>query len=153
MATEIERKFLVLNHNWKETSPFSIFKQGYLNSTPARTIRIRIDGINAFITIKSKNTGIQRQEFEYPIPLADAEQLLLLCETAPLEKKRYRVRCDSHLWEVDEFLGANNGLIVAEIELQAINEKFNIPEWIGQEVSDDPRYYNSYLSKHPYTSW
>ena len=153
MATEIERKFLVTNNSWKENAPYSLFKQAYLNSTPERTVRIRIAGSQAFITIKSKNTGIQRQEFEYSIPVADAEQLLLLCETAPLEKIRHRVEHDGHCWEIDEFLGLNQGLLVAEIELQDEQEFFSKPEWLGAEVSDDPRYFNSYLANHPFTSW
>jgi adenylate cyclase len=153
VATEIERKFLVINNDWKINAPYSIFRQAYLNSTPERTVRIRIDGEQAFITIKSKNSGIERQEFEYHIPLADAEQLLLLCEAAPLEKKRYRVQYDNHVWEIDEFLGVNAGLIVAEIELQDVAEEFNKPAWLGKEVSDDYRYYNSYLANHPYSTW
>lgn len=153
MATEIERKFLVINTPWQGNSQYTIFKQAYLNSTPERTVRIRIAGDTAFITIKSKNTGIQRQEFEYRIPVTDAEQLLLLCETPPLEKKRYRVQYHQHLWEIDEFLGVNKGLVVAEIELQDVAEPFHKPEWLGQEVSDDHRYYNSYLSTHPFTEW
>ncbi len=153
MATEIERKFLVTHNSWKENAPYSLFKQAYLNSTPERTVRIRIDGEQAFITIKSKTTGIQRQEFEYNIPVEDAEQLLLLCETAPLEKMRYRVQDHNHLWEIDEFLGVNEGLIVAEIELGDASEAFQKPEWLGKEVSDDPRYYNSYLANHPFSTW
>jgi CYTH domain-containing protein len=153
VAIEIEHKFLVTNTLWKQTTPAQIFKQAYLNSSPERTVRIRVVGDEGFITIKSKNIGISREEFEYRIPVNDAEALLLLCETAPLEKMRYKIQYENHLWEVDEFLGNNSGLIIAEIELQHINEHFTRPDWLGEEVSDDQRYYNSSLSKNPFTEW
>lgn len=153
MATEIERKFLVLNDEWKANAAHATFKQAYLNSTPERTVRIRIDGNHAYITIKSGNTGITRQEFEYSIPVDDAEKLLLLCETPPLEKIRYGVTHGTHFWEIDEFTGLNNGLVIAEIELENEEESFIKPKWLGKEVSDDYRYFNSYLSLHPYTTW
>ena len=154
MATEIERKFLACSDHWKTLADStSLFKQAYLNSTPERTVRVRITDKQAYITIKSINAGIRRQEFEYAIPVEDAEQLLLLCETPPLEKIRHTIRHGHHLWEVDEFLGINQGLVLAEIELLSEDEQFSMPSWLGMEVSADPRYFNSYLSNHPYTSW
>lgn len=154
MAQEIERKFLLKNDAWRmQASQKTIFKQAYLNSEPARTVRVRVAGSEAFITIKGKTEGISRAEFEYAIPVVDAEMLLALCETPPLEKYRHIVRVGGHIWEIDEFLGVNQGLIVAEIELSAGDEAFPIPEWLGDEVSHNSRYYNSYLSSHPYCSW
>lgn len=153
MAVEIERKFLVNGESWKSGHTGTIFKQAYLNSDAERTVRIRIAGNSAFLTIKSKTQGLTRQEFEYPIPVADAEALLLLCETPPLEKYRYRIEYQGHLWEVDEFLGENAGLTMAEIELSNEAENFARPDWLGEEVSADKRYFNSYLSTHPYCRW
>lgn len=153
MATEIERKFLVNRNEWKGQASGVMFKQAYLNSHPERTVRVRIVGDQGFITIKSKNIGISRQEFEYPIPVADAEQLLKLCETAPLEKLRYRIPYGEYIWEIDEFLGVNLGLVVAEIELHSESDQFPRPDWLGREVSDDPRYFNSNLSTYPFTHW
>lgn len=153
MAIEIERKFLVINNHWKKAVCGIIFKQAYLNSAPERTVRIRTEGDQAFITIKSKSHHFSRQEFEYPIPLADAEQLLLLCETPPLEKMRYLVRHGQHTWEVDEFMGSNRGLVLAEIELASEDEIFAKPDWIGTEVSGDSRYFNSNLSLKPFNTW
>ncbi len=158
MAVEIERKFLILKDQWllakqQQNLQGSIFKQAYLNSTPERTVRVRIQGKQAFLTIKSKNSGISRQEFEYPIPTNEAEELLLLCETPALEKIRYQVNYQDRTWEVDEFHGENQGLIVAEIELQTETEEFCLPPWLDREVSNDPRYFNSQLSKYPFSSW
>ena len=158
MTVEIERKFLLLTDQWiltkqQQNLQGSIFKQAYLNSTPDRTVRVRIQSEQAFLTIKSKNNGISRQEFEYPIPISEAEDLLLLCETPALEKIRYKVNYQGHIWEVDEFYGENQGLIVAEIELQNETEKFCLPPWLSREVSDDARYFNSQLSKHPFSRW
>ncbi|MDP4185639.1 MAG: CYTH domain-containing protein [Bacteroidota bacterium] len=154
MSTEIERKFLVRNLSWKENQEGVFIAQGYLNATPDRTVRVRIAGEQAWITIKGRTTGISRLEFEYPIPLSDAQQLLLLCEGNTIEKIRYRIPAGQNLiWEVDEFLGANKGLIIAEIELNAEGQVFTRPGWLGEEVSRDRRYYNSYLSQNPYSVW
>ena len=153
MATEIERKFLVANSSWKNNTEGSLFKQAYLNSHPDRTVRVRITDKKAFLTIKSKNKGISRQEFEYEIPVSDAEALLRLCETPPLEKRRHLIPYGNHVWEIDEFSGINQGLVIAEIELKTETEFFEKPEWLGEEVSDDPRYFNSQLSVHPFTQW
>jgi len=153
MATEIERKFLVQGTDWKSLTTPTLYRQGYLNSEPNRTVRIRVINDSAFITIKSKNSGISRQEFEYAIPCEDAIELLQLCETAPLEKYRYCLTVGQHLWEIDEFIGVNQGLIVAEVELISESESFEKPTWLGDEVSSDSRYYNSQLSLHPYSKW
>jgi adenylate cyclase len=154
MAIEIERKFLL-----KQSIPSSIkemgifYMQGYLNETPERTLRIRTAGEKAYLTIKGKMEGLTRLEFEYEIPLNDAKQLLLLCIHPPIEKTRYKIKQGSHTWEVDVFHGENEGLVLAEIELQSESEKFEIPDWIGDEVTSDFRFYNSYLSAHPYKTW
>ena len=153
MATEIERKFLVKDASFKQGLTPVIFKQAYLNSEPDRTVRVRIAGEKAFLTIKSKTIGISRQEFEYAIPVSDAEQLLNLCETAALEKNRYFLEDGNITWEIDEFLGLNKGLIVAEVELESEQQSFDRPHWLGEEVSGDKRYFNSYLSLTPYSQW
>lgn len=153
---EIERKFLVTNEGFlsKATSQTRIV-QGYLNSNPERTVRIRIKGDKGFITIKGKSneSGTTRLEWEKEIPLTEAEQLLLLCESGVIDKIRYEIPVGIHLYEVDMFLGNNEGLIIAEIELQSENEWFEKPNWLGNEVTSDPRYYNSYLSNNPFTQW
>lgn len=154
MAVEIERKFLVANDSWREkATKKTLFKQAYLNSTPERTVRVRIAGDAAFLTIKGKNQGLSRAEFEYAIPVTEAESLLALCETPALEKYRYLVQHEAHLWEIDEFFGVNQGLVLAEIELASENESFAVPQWLGEEVSRDKRYFNSALSINPYCSW
>ncbi|NRB40732.1 MAG: CYTH domain-containing protein [Pseudomonadales bacterium] len=153
MALEIERKFLVKNDSWKAGLKPTIFKQAYLNSEPDRTVRVRIAGEEAFLTIKSKTTGISRQEFEYAIPVHEAEQLLKLCETPALEKNRYFLKAGDLTWEIDEFLGLNAGLVVAEIELDSEQQSFDQPAWLGKEVSDDKRYFNSALSLRPFSEW
>lgn len=153
-TTEIERKFLLRDDSWRAASDGgTVYRQAYLNSEPQRTVRVRIEGERAFITIKGKTAGISRAEFEYPIPLADAGQLLALCESAPLEKIRHRVRHQGHVWEIDEFLGVNAGLVVAETELASEQENFIMPAWAGEEVSGDARYYNSALSRRPFCQW
>ena len=159
MGIEIERKFLLKNDNWKDlVSEIHVIQQGYLQSGLERSqkssVRIRISDQQANINVKSVELKVTRQEFEYAIPLADAQQMLAtLCDGVVIEKTRYYVPFASHLWEVDIFSGDNDGLQIAEIELAAVDEKFEIPEWIGQEVSDDQRYYNIYLLKHPYCAW
>lgn len=153
MTTEVERKFLVADATVLKQYQPQYFRQAYLNSNKHRTVRIRQQGKKAFITIKGKTTGISRQEFEYPIPLADAVALFALCETTPIEKNRYFIEQGKHCFEVDEFLGENTGLIIAEIELSHEQEAFTKPEWLGEEVSGESRYYNSQLSLHPYNSW
>ncbi|VAX09300.1 hypothetical protein MNBD_GAMMA25-2364 [hydrothermal vent metagenome] len=155
MGVEIEKKFLLRNDNWrKQSGAGTAFKQGYLIGSEKASVRIRIQGIEANINIKSATLGITRQEYEYSIPLEEAEELLTnLCEKPLIEKTRYHLVEDKHVWEVDVFDGDNAGLVVAEIELQSENEDFFKPDWLGDEVSDDPRYYNSCLVKHPYCNW
>ena len=152
MPVEIERKFLVKGDNWKRDNGMHIV-QGYLNHDRERTVRVRISGTKAFLTIKGISTGATRAEFEYEIPVVDAEQLLQLCEGPLIEKTRHEVACAGMTWEVDEFQGANEGLVVAEIELETAGQTFVKPPWVGPEVTADARYFNSSLAVRPYTSW
>lgn len=152
MAAEIERKFLV-KEDWRPQVQGVRIAQGYLSSVPERTVRVRIKGQKGYLTVKGRNTGIRRAEFEYEIPLSDAEAMLTLCEQPLIEKWRYLEPYGGFTWEVDVFSGANEGLIVAEIELPAENASFAKPGWAGQEVSGDARYYNSSLIHHPYREW
>lgn len=154
MAYEIERKFLLANDDWRKlVSDSFVLKQGYLSTNPEATVRVRIKRDKAMLTIKSKNTGIIRNEFEYDVPQRDAEEMLLLCAVPLIVKTRYIITLGSHTWEIDEFTDENNGLLLAEIELSKEDETFDKPEWIGKEVSDDNRYYNSNLITNPYTQW
>ena len=153
---EIERKFLVNSDAFKNDAlRKNHIAQGYLNSAPDRTVRVRIKGDKGYLTIKGKSneTGLSRFEWEKEIPLADAKALLLLCEKGIIEKNRYEVPVGKHLFEVDEFFGENEGLLLAEVELQSESEFFEKPHWLGEEVTQDQRYYNSYLSKNSFTSW
>lgn len=153
---EIERKFLVTSDAFKsEASHKNHIAQGYLNSNPNRTVRVRVKGEIGFVTIKGKGneTGMSRFEWETEIALADAKNLLKLCESGAIDKIRYEVEIGSHTYEVDEFFGDNEGLIVAEIELKSEDETFEKPHWLGQEVTNDERYYNAYLSNNPYKNW
>ena len=154
MPQEIERKYLVIGEAWRNLATGTHYRQGYLNSAKERTVRIRTIGEKAFLTIKSETRGIRRQEYEYPIPYDDAVQMLAsLAEKPLIEKIRYKIPYEGQLWEIDEFLGENAGLIVAEIELADENQTFNKPAWIGKEVSADPRYYNANLVQRPYRLW
>ncbi len=153
---EIERKFLVLTDVYKnEAVTQKRITQGYLNSNPERTVRVRTKGDQGFITVKgrSNDSGTSRMEWEKEITLADAEQLLTLCEKGSIDKIRYEVKVGSHTFEVDEFFGDNAGLTIAEVELADENEAFEKPLWLGEEVTGDERYYNAYLSNNPYTLW
>jgi CYTH domain-containing protein len=152
MAIEIERKFLVLGDAWRQAAP-TRFSQGYLNRDKARTVRVRIAGSAGFLTIKGLSQGATRAEFEYPVPLADAQALLALCDGPCIEKDRHLVAHAGHTWEVDEFFGANAGLVVAELELQSEDEAFERPAWLGEEVTHDPRYFNSSLASLPFSQW
>lgn len=152
MGIEIERKFLVVNDEWRSATPV-YFCQGYLNRGKGRTVRVRVAGEQGFLTIKGATSGISRSEFEYEIPLADAKQLFALCDGPLIEKYRRKITHEGMLWEVDEFLGDNQGLVVAEIELESENQQFTKPNWLGVEVTQDNRYYNSALSLNPYNSW
>lgn len=153
---EIERKFLVTSARYKEEAiDATTIVQGFLNTAPERTVRVRIYGDNGFLTVKGKSSasGTMRFEWEKEISVKDAEQLMTLCEEYSIEKVRYRVEVGNHIFEIDEFLGNNKGLTVAEIELQDENEPFKKPDWLGQEVTGIAKYYNSQLSKTPYTMW
>lgn len=152
MAIEIERKFLVIGDAWRDAPPV-FYSQGYLNRDKARTVRVRIAGEEAFLTIKGTSVGARRAEFEYPIPLWDARELLALCEQPLIEKNRRKILHEGFIWEVDEFLGENLGLVVAEIELPAEDAAFTKPDWVGAEVTDDARYFNSNLSRTPFIYW
>ena len=155
MATEIEHKFLLANDNWRELISHSVkYRQGYLTSEPTSSIRVRISDDKAWLNIKSATIGTHRHEYEYEIPLQDANEIISnLCRKPLIEKTRHFVRVDNHIWEIDEFEGENKGLIVAEIELEKVGETFTLPEWIGEEVTHDLRYYNNNFSLHPYTEW
>jgi adenylate cyclase len=153
MGLEIERKFLVRNDGWR-TVEGTPFRQGYLSSNMNRVVRVRTMGERAVLTVKGLNTGAVRREFEYDIPLDDANAILDdLCERPLIEKTRYLIEFAGHTWEIDEFFGDNAGLVVAELELQAEYEYFEKPDWLGEEVTDDPRYFNSNLVLRPYTTW
>lgn len=155
MAHEIERKFLVLNDDWKSQVTDSVhYRQAYLAGNDKSSIRVRVADGQAWLNIKSATLGIQRTEYEYEIPLSDAGEMITnLCHGAAIEKWRHFVPCGDHVWEIDVFEGANQGLVVAEIELDDVAEVFEKPSWIGTEVSDDPRYYNVCLVDHPYCDW
>lgn len=153
---EIERKFLITSNEFKnEASGKFKIAQGYLNRDPERSVRLRIKGAKGFLTIKGKaeNGGMSRFEWEKEIPLLEAEALLKLCEPRIIEKTRFLVKTGKHTFEVDEFIGENEGLIIAEIELETIDEKFVKPAWVGEEVTGQKQYYNSELSKNPYKNW
>ncbi|MDD5229120.1 MAG: CYTH domain-containing protein [Methylococcales bacterium] len=155
MAIEIEHKFLLANDDWREQVSHSvIYKQGYLTSQATSSIRVRISDSQAWLNIKSATIGSQRHEYEYEIPLSDAHEILdNLCLKPVIEKTRHFVRHENHLWEIDEFEGENAGLIVAEIELDALEENFAKPNWVGVEVTQDVRYYNNNLARIPYSQW
>jgi adenylate cyclase len=153
---EIERKFLVTSDTFKaEAYAQNRIKQGYFSSVPERTVRVRIKGSKGFLTIKgiSSQSGLSRFEWEKEIPVDEAENLLLLCEAGVIDKTRFEVKSGNHIIEIDEFYGENQGLIMAEIELQSETEIFTKPIWLGKEVTNDKKYYNSYLSKNPFEKW
>lgn len=156
MATETERKFLVSSHKWHQSVDKIInIKQGYFETPDNIAIRIRIIDEEAFITVKGslQEDGMSRSEFEYKIPVIDAEDMLNLCRRPIIEKVRHHVMYEGHLWEIDEFNGDNSGLVVAEIELHSPDERFDNPEWLGEEVTDDNRYINACLLDNPYKNW
>lgn len=153
MGMEIERKFLVDRGRWKPGGEGTRIAQGYLCTEADRTVRVRVKGAHGYLTVKGRNEGISRQEFEYEIPRKDAEAMLGMCKPTIIEKARYHESHGAHLWEIDVFFGENDGLVLAEIELQREDESFERPEWLGKEVSMDNRYYNSSLSNKPYRKW
>jgi len=155
MAIEIERKFLLANDNWRPLVSKTInYRQGYLNSDENSSVRVRVSDDTAKINIKSATIGSVRQEYEYDIPAQDAHELLdTLCHKPLVEKTRHLVVIKQHTWEIDEFAAENQGLIVAEIELSQVDEQFEKPDWVGQEVTEDIRYYNNQLAKKPFSIW
>ena len=153
---EIERKFLVLSNVFKsEAFEQNRIVQGYLSSNPERTVRVRVKGDKGFLTVKGKGneSGMSRLEWEKEITINEAKQLLSICEKGVIDKIRYEIKIGSHVYEVDVFSGENEGLIIAEIELTSESESFEKPDWLGQEVTNDEKYYNAYLSKNPYKNW
>jgi adenylate cyclase len=154
MGREVERKFLVRDDTWRAHVHRSLhMRQAYLAGGERASVRVRIADADATLNIKSARLGVSRQEYEYSIPLADAEELLDLCTGRPVLKTRHLLAIDAHTWEIDEFEGANAGLIVAEIELDDPADTFARPAWLGEEVSDDARYYNVALARTPYSEW
>lgn len=155
MAQEIERKFLVTGDFRNENGKATRIIQGYLSSVPERTVRIRIRGAKGYMTIKGPGnaTGLMRYEWEKEIPVAEAEELLTICEPGVIDKTRYEIIKGNHVFEVDEFYGENTGLILAEIELSSEDEEFERPQWLGDEVTGDSRYFNSELIKNPFRKW
>lgn len=154
MGVEIERKFLLSGDGWKGQAKGDTIRQGYLSTDQERVVRIRIMNEEAFMTVKSSTDGLFRNEWEYPIPFDDAVEMLeKLCFRPLIEKTRYRVPYAGMVWEVDVFFGENAGLAVAEIELESVDQAFARPDWVGKEVTADPRYYNTNLMLHPYRTW
>lgn len=154
MAKEIERKFLVRPRKWSDLGAGLVIRQGYLTVTSERSVRVRTYGDRAYVAIKGHTAELTRDEYEYEIPVNDANEILSrLCEHPPIEKTRYRIVFKGHTWEVDEYGGANRGLTVAEVELKSPKEPVELPDWVEREVSGDPRYYNSNLSTKPFTTW
>lgn len=154
MAIEIERKFLVKGDEWRSLAVGKIYRQGYIPTEKGVTVRVRVIGDRAYLTVKGPKVGNARAEFEYPIPVEDGQQMLdTLCDRPFIEKTRYKIPIGELIWEVDEFAGENQGLILAEVELTDEHQTVELPDWIGEEVSDDPRYFNSNLAKNPFTRW
>jgi CYTH domain-containing protein len=154
MGIEIERKFLVRGDQWRSLGTPVRYRQGYLAADIKRSVRVRVAGDRGLITIKGSTEGITRAEYEYEIPRADAEAMLdQLCNRPLIEKNRTKISLNGVVWEVDEFFGANQGLIMAEVELNSPQQAIDLPDWIGEEVSTDPRYFNSNLVQHPFTEW
>jgi len=153
MATEIERKFLVNRKLWQPTVQGEKIAQGYLQHDVNKVVRVRVKGNQGFLTVKGKNNGISRLEFEYEIPLSDADELLRLCDAGVIEKTRYEIPYKGFVWEVDDFQGENKGLLLAEVELDSTLEEPVFPAWILEEVSHDKKYFNSYLSENPFGTW
>lgn len=153
MATEIERKFPVRDRSVLSGSTGSPYRQGYLSTDPERTVRVRLAGSRAFLTIKGRSIGAVRAEFEYEIPATDAAELLALCECPAIEKRRHRIDHAGRTWEVDVFEGGNAGLVVAEIELPSPGTEVDIPDWVGEEVTSDVCYFNANLARRPFRTW
>ncbi|MBD2353113.1 CYTH domain-containing protein [Tolypothrix sp. FACHB-123] len=154
MAAEIERKFLVKGDSWRKLAQGSRYVQGYISTAKQATVRVRIVGNQGYLTIKGQSVQYTRSEYEYSIPVEDAQEMLdTLCDRPLIEKMRYRIEYGNLLWEIDEFHGVNQGLIVAEVELSDEQQQIELPIWIGEEVSHDAKYFNSNLVKHPFSEW
>ncbi len=154
MGIEIERKFLVVRERWRPSTPGLHIRQGYLTTNPDTTVRVRMAGERGVLTVKGPTQGLSRSEFEYEIPAADAREMLdTLCARPHIDKHRYIEVIDGHRWEIDVFHGDNEGLIVAELELPTADAVFSRPDWVGDDVSHDRRYFNSHLAKVPYRAW
>jgi len=154
LGQEIEKKFLVTGDSWRRGAHGSLYRQGYLSTLKERIVRVRTFDKRGFLTVKGVATGISRAEYEYEIPFKDAEEMLdTLCERPLIEKERCRVELEGMVWEIDVFLGENTGLVLAEVELASATQQFPLPDWIGEEVSEDPRYFNANLVKHPFSQW
>lgn len=154
MAIEIERKFLVIGDSWRSLAEGQVYRQGYIPTQDKTTVRVRVVGSQGYLTIKGQSTGMTRAEYEYPIPVTDAETILqTLCQPPLIEKIRYRIPLENVVWEVDEFTGENQGLVLAEVELEEEQQTVNLPDWIGVEVTQDARYYNVNLAQYPYQQW
>ncbi len=158
MGQEIERKFLVRGEGWRGLASGIPYCQGYIKTVqgdrPHRSVRIRIAGSQGYLTIKGPIQGITRSEFEYPIPVAEAREMLeSLCDRPLIEKIRYKIPFQGLTWELDEFLGENQGLLIAEVELLSESQDIVLPDWVGEEVTGDRRYYNSALANHPFSAW
>ena len=154
MGVEIEKKFLLAGNDWKDLAEGTSYRQGYLSSVKERTVRVRTIKDKGFLTIKGISVGATRLEYEYEIPFEEANELLNeLCEKPLIEKNRYKVNLGEHTWEIDEFFGENEGLVVAEIELENEKQQFIKPQWVGEEVTGDPRYFNSNLIANPFKQW
>ncbi len=153
MGKEIERKYLVKSNEWKSLAQGVVYRQGYIATVGKQTVRVRIAGNQGYLTIKGENIGTTRSEFEYPIPVKDAAEMLdTLCDRPLIEKTRYKIPIGDLIWEVDEFTGENEGLVIAEVELQSENQVIELPQWIDRQVTE-PKYYNSSLAKYPYSQW
>lgn len=156
MPIEIERKFLLKDDTWRNhiNTNGILCKQGYILAEKGKTVRVRVADNNGYVTVKGETAGARRPEYEYSIPVDDAEEMIsLFCENRIVEKIRYEITHDTNLWEVDEFLGENTGLVIAEIELEDENQDVHLPEWVGQEVTCDGRFANARLALHPYSMW
>jgi len=154
MGIEIERKFLVSSDEWRDLADGVDYRQGYLSTIKERTVRVRTVGKRGFLTIKGISIGASRAEYEYEIPVDDTHEMLdELCERPLIEKRRYRIPYADLIWEVDEFFGENHGLVVAEVELASEDQQVDLPSWIGEEVTGDPRYFNANLVAQPFSTW
>lgn len=154
MPEEIERKYLLKEDTWRKNAQGSVYCQGYITTNAQATVRVRIVAKQGYLTIKGPSVGCSRLEFEYPIPVEDAQEMLnTLCQKPFIEKIRYKVEWGGLIWEIDEFDGLNKGLILAEVELNDANQQIELPPWIGEEVSHDHRYFNSYLVTNPFSQW